>query len=197
MELGDLYAATREDRRVSLLFGSEADGLTTEELSSATHVCEIPTSPTQGSLNLSHAVAISLARVFEDCLAAGEWQEGLGGRHTHTTPLHVNPICALLVSQRHSPPITTEVRVPVIRFGETHLRLMKKTGGMCNNAIIRSNYLRKKFILPLNLLYLLEEIFLYFVYYLCYCLPWFVIRFRSQLINAGCSRFPFVGGFHC
>eukprot|EP00873_Tetraselmis_striata_P007907 jgi/Tetstr1/428171/TSEL_018222.t1 len=86
MELGQLYAATRKEQEVALLFGSEADGLTTEELSSATHILEIPTSPTQGSLNLSHAVAISLARVFEDCVASGDWQKGLGGESTIRTP---------------------------------------------------------------------------------------------------------------
>eukprot|EP00951_Prasinocladus_malaysianus_P007002 scaffold50056_cov49-Prasinocladus_malaysianus.AAC.2 len=55
--VGSIYEDTKHDGEVALLFGNEADGLTSEELSCTTDIVEIPTAPSQGSMNLSHAVA--------------------------------------------------------------------------------------------------------------------------------------------
>lgn len=53
------------ERRVALVFGREESGLTANELSLCTHSCSIPTGPVQPSLNLSHAVCVILAQLFE------------------------------------------------------------------------------------------------------------------------------------
>ncbi len=50
----------------SLLFGNEENGLDSHDISLCTHVCQIPTVREHGAINLSHAVAIVLSRVFED-----------------------------------------------------------------------------------------------------------------------------------
>ncbi len=53
------------ERCVALVFGREESGLTANELSLCTHSCSIPTGPVQPSLNLSHAVCVVLAQLFE------------------------------------------------------------------------------------------------------------------------------------
>jgi TrmH family RNA methyltransferase len=53
------------DKKVAFLFGRESSGLTNEELELCSYICEIPSSPRMHSLNLSHAVAIALARLYE------------------------------------------------------------------------------------------------------------------------------------
>jgi TrmH family RNA methyltransferase len=50
--------------RVALVFGNEETGLTREELEPCTHLCTIPTDPGLASMNLSHAVAVGLARFY-------------------------------------------------------------------------------------------------------------------------------------
>jgi TrmH family RNA methyltransferase len=52
--------------RVALVFGNEQDGLSGEEVSRCTHICKIHTADVHPSLNLSHAVAIVLARLFDE-----------------------------------------------------------------------------------------------------------------------------------
>ena len=54
-------AAAPGDRRVALVFGREADGLTTEELACCGGSLEIAS---DDSLNLSHAVSIALAELY-------------------------------------------------------------------------------------------------------------------------------------
>ena len=44
--------------KVALVFGSEDMGLQNEHLALCSHICQLPTSETMPSLNLSHAVAI-------------------------------------------------------------------------------------------------------------------------------------------
>lgn len=58
------FAATRGGL-LSLVFGNERSGLSTEELSVCTLCCEIPSAPDQGSLNLSHAVQIACYEMFQ------------------------------------------------------------------------------------------------------------------------------------
>ena len=53
------------ERRIALVFGREESGLTANELSLCTHSCSIPTGPVQPSLNLSHAVCVVLAQLFQ------------------------------------------------------------------------------------------------------------------------------------
>jgi tRNA (cytidine32/uridine32-2'-O)-methyltransferase len=50
---------------VALVFGREVGGLNREELLACTHVCSLPTGEAMPALNLSHAVAVVLSRVFE------------------------------------------------------------------------------------------------------------------------------------
>ena len=47
----------------ALVFGREESGLTEGELRAVSHACAIPTGSMQGSLNLSHAVAVVLGEV--------------------------------------------------------------------------------------------------------------------------------------
>jgi TrmH family RNA methyltransferase len=55
--------------RVALVFGNEETGLSSEELAHCTRLCALPTSAVAPSMNLSHAVAVVLARVFEEIAA--------------------------------------------------------------------------------------------------------------------------------
>ena len=51
--------------RVGLVFGCEESGLSTEQLLQCTHICSLPTAPEMPSLNLSHAIAVVVSRIFE------------------------------------------------------------------------------------------------------------------------------------
>ncbi len=57
--------------RIALVFGNEEFGLDDEELMHCAFVAGIPTDSALESLNLSHAVAVVLARLFEDRLNSG------------------------------------------------------------------------------------------------------------------------------
>jgi TrmH family RNA methyltransferase len=60
------HLCVRTGGTVALVFGTEETGLSGDELAACTHVCVIPTSESLPSLNLSHATAVALARIFED-----------------------------------------------------------------------------------------------------------------------------------
>ena len=51
--------------QVALVFGREESGLSAQELQACTHLCSIPAGSMQPSLNLSHAVAVALAQLFD------------------------------------------------------------------------------------------------------------------------------------
>lgn len=53
----------------ALVFGREESGLTEAELRLCAQACAIPTGRMQGSMNLSHAVAVVLSGLFERRLA--------------------------------------------------------------------------------------------------------------------------------
>lgn len=53
--------------RVAVVFGPEESGLTDEEIRQCSDIITLPVSEAMPSLNLSHAVAIVLGRVFEEC----------------------------------------------------------------------------------------------------------------------------------
>lgn len=57
--------------KVALLFGNERTGLEADELALCSHACFIPAHPDNPSLNLSHAVSIVLARLYEETAAPG------------------------------------------------------------------------------------------------------------------------------
>jgi len=63
-ELFASEAAKRTGGWISLIFGNEQHGLTTQELSHCSHVVSIPSSPDFPSLNLSHAVQILAYALF-------------------------------------------------------------------------------------------------------------------------------------
>jgi tRNA/rRNA methyltransferase len=50
--------------RVALVFGREDNGISRDEILCCTHVCSLPSSDACPSLNLSHAVAVVLSRLF-------------------------------------------------------------------------------------------------------------------------------------
>ena len=58
-------SSSASERCVALVFGREESGLTAMELSLCTHSCSIPSGLVQPSLNLSHAVCVVLAQLFE------------------------------------------------------------------------------------------------------------------------------------
>ena len=72
---GQVGPLSRERRveRLGLIFGNEADGLRNEELASCDASIRIPACERQPSLNLSHAVAVVLSRLFDE--AAGSTLE--------------------------------------------------------------------------------------------------------------------------
>lgn len=61
------------EQKVSLVFGNEKNGLSNEELACCHELAFIPTGTEHSSLNLSHAVAVTLFSIFTRCLtfAAG------------------------------------------------------------------------------------------------------------------------------
>jgi TrmH family RNA methyltransferase len=52
--------------KTALVFGREDTGLTTDELRACTHLCSLAVGDTMPSLNLSHAVAVVVARLYEE-----------------------------------------------------------------------------------------------------------------------------------
>ena len=52
-------------KKIAFLFGSEASGLSNEEISYANYTLQIPTNPDFKSLNLSHSLIIVAQHIFE------------------------------------------------------------------------------------------------------------------------------------
>jgi len=73
IELDEIAGLAREGR-VSLVFGGEESGLSTEEILHCSHVCSLPTADIMPSLNLSHAVAVVVARLFQMAYETGREQ---------------------------------------------------------------------------------------------------------------------------
>lgn len=73
--------------RVALVFGREDGGLTKEELLACTEVCSYIVGEIMPSLNLSHAVAIAVARVYEDVQAAVPPDENAASIEEISAPL--------------------------------------------------------------------------------------------------------------
>lgn len=63
-------AAERSVQRLGLVFGNEADGLSNDELAACDAYVHIAASDRQPSLNLSHAVAVLLSRIYDESLDA-------------------------------------------------------------------------------------------------------------------------------
>ncbi len=59
-------ATKRNVHQLGLIFGNEADGLSNEELAACDAYVRIPASQRQPSLNLSHAVAVLLSRLYSE-----------------------------------------------------------------------------------------------------------------------------------
>jgi tRNA/rRNA methyltransferase len=78
-DLGPLLREHTPRGDVALLFGSEDNGLSREELLACDAVVQIPASPDYPTLNLSHAVAICLYEAFA---ALGETDQTDAARHT-------------------------------------------------------------------------------------------------------------------
>lgn len=68
IELGEI-AALASTARVALVFGNEETGLSGDELAACTRLCTLPTSEEAPSMNLSHAVAVVLGRIYSDSRA--------------------------------------------------------------------------------------------------------------------------------
>jgi TrmH family RNA methyltransferase len=69
-ELAEIGSRGGPSGKIALVFGNEETGLSQEELKPCTLLCTIPTSDELGSMNLSHAVAVVLARVYEESATA-------------------------------------------------------------------------------------------------------------------------------
>lgn len=63
-------ASKRSVQRLGLVFGNEADGLSNDELAACDAYVHIAASARQPSLNLSHAVAVLLSRLYAESLDA-------------------------------------------------------------------------------------------------------------------------------
>lgn len=90
------------ERCVALVFGREESGLTANELSLCTHTCSIPTGPVQPSLNLSHAVCVVLAQLY---------QQKLSGHTTEAAPVQQIP-------KQHQPAARADVEALIHRWAE-------------------------------------------------------------------------------
>lgn len=66
--------ATEAAPEIALVFGNERNGLSAEDIEGCSHVVRLPVSSSLESMNLSHAVAIVLSRLFE----ASDRSSGLG-----------------------------------------------------------------------------------------------------------------------
>lgn len=75
-QMGELAAGRMVEGEIALLFGSEDNGLTREDLLACDAVVVIPADPEYPTLNLSHAAAICMYEVFMAIAAA---------RHTDAT----------------------------------------------------------------------------------------------------------------
>ncbi|MBU0506798.1 hypothetical protein KJ708_12465 [bacterium] len=64
--LNELRIMDNGQRKTSIVFGREDNCLTREELAICTHYCQIPTSETMPTMNLSHAVSVILSRLYTD-----------------------------------------------------------------------------------------------------------------------------------
>ncbi|MBV1861673.1 MAG: hypothetical protein KUG77_24855 [Nannocystaceae bacterium] len=71
-------ASKRSAQRLGLIFGNEADGLSNEELAGCDAYVRIPASDRQPSLNLSHAVAVMLSRLYVEGTEHGADASGHG-----------------------------------------------------------------------------------------------------------------------
>ncbi len=61
----------RRNQRIALIFGREDRCLFADEMELCTHFCLIPVDPKMPTLNLSHAVAVVLSRLYTDWLEQG------------------------------------------------------------------------------------------------------------------------------
>lgn len=68
--------------RVAMVFGCEESGLSNEQILQCTHICSLPTADLMPSLNLSHAVAVVLSRLFQLSHEAAQDD----ARHAHFEP---------------------------------------------------------------------------------------------------------------
>lgn len=64
-ELVRLSLTVTPEKPLALVFGREDGGLTNDELQLCTHICSFDVGQSMPSLNLSHAVAVVAARLFE------------------------------------------------------------------------------------------------------------------------------------
>jgi tRNA C32,U32 (ribose-2'-O)-methylase TrmJ len=63
--------ATEAAPKIALVFGNERNGLSTDDIEGCSHVLRLHASSSLESMNLSHAVAVVLSRLFEARTSAG------------------------------------------------------------------------------------------------------------------------------
>ncbi len=83
---GGVWGEVAAQGTTALVFGREESGLTEDELRLCTHACAIPTGRVQPSMNLSHAVGVVLACLFERRLAALGLEELAVGQEVAGNP---------------------------------------------------------------------------------------------------------------
>ena len=118
-------ALARSDRRVALVFGREADGLTTAELDACSSSVEIESS---NSLNLSHAVGIALADLFA---RADAQTDDAGAAAPPADDKHVDALVARLASALGADDglrATSRGQVPSDPRVATARRLLRRSG---------------------------------------------------------------------
>ena len=64
------------DISMQLVFGREESGLTEDEVNACSHCIEIPSNPSFPSLNLSHAVAVTVSQLYQFCSAQQQCVNG-------------------------------------------------------------------------------------------------------------------------
>ncbi|MBP7934206.1 MAG: RNA methyltransferase [Phycisphaerae bacterium] len=98
-DLGAALAAHVADGDLALLFGSEDNGLSREDLLACDAVVQIPASPHYPTLNLSHAVAICL---YETFLSLARYRHTDEVRRRHSDPADLAMMARLTDKLQHA-----------------------------------------------------------------------------------------------
>jgi len=73
--LQDVPDESSINNSIMLVFGREESGLTEDEVNACSHCIEIPSNPSFPSLNLSHAVAVTVSQLYQFCSSQSDGKD--------------------------------------------------------------------------------------------------------------------------
>ena len=129
--------AAQPSRKTALVFGREESGLTSQELQLCSLACGIPTGRIHPSLNLSHAVGVVLAGVFE---RASLREEGAWAAPdaTQAQALATNEDIDVLLSRWKEATMALDVDSEEVVYSKAHGAKTKVLGHL-RNVLLRAN----------------------------------------------------------